>query len=128
MGMERSDEDFRAKWVDARDLKRFIPFDLADPDWVRVTHASDGKDSGNFPESLVGRVDFEKYWDQGMWTAYIDAGAFNILGIKLGPNFTIPRHHHNIHQLVFVHEGEVWSGSQVYRRGGGYFTRAGHSY
>src|SRR5262249_36012448 len=102
--------------------------DLNDLEWQQVTMSKDGNESGNIPESLLGKVDMQKYYEQGMWTAYVDAGAFNILGVKLAPNFTIPRHHHNLHQLVLVHEGEAWQGTQCATPGEIYSTRAEHTY
>ena len=119
---------YRESWQAADEIKRFIPFDLNDVDWQQVTMSTTGEESGNIPESLLGKVDMKAYFGHGMWTAYIDAGAFNILGVKLAPNFTIPRHHHNLHQLVLVHEGELWQGRQCYKAGEGYFTRAEHPY
>ncbi|HKE77497.1 MAG TPA: hypothetical protein VKB57_28005 [Acidimicrobiales bacterium] len=119
---------FRETWQSAEDIKRFLTFDLNDLEWQQVTMSTDGTESGNIPDSLVGKVDMKAYYEHGMWTTFVDAGAFNILGVKLAPEFTIPRHHHNLHQLVLVHEGEVWQGRQCFKAGEGYFTRAEHPY
>jgi hypothetical protein len=107
-------------------IKRFVDFRIDDVDWHQVRFPPDG--GPNIPEPLQGKVNFEEYYDQGMWTAYIDAGGFNLLGVKLAPNFTIPRHHHNMHQLVFVYEGEAWQGAKRFGPGDWYFTRAEHPY
>jgi hypothetical protein len=120
-------EEYRRDWhSEVEDFKRVINFNLDEVTWTQVRFPKDGQPG--HPESLRGKVDFEAYYDHGMWTAFIDAGAFNILGVKLAPNFTIPRHHHNLHQLVLVHEGEVWQGRQRFVPGDGYFTRADHPY
>jgi quercetin dioxygenase-like cupin family protein len=108
------------------EIKRFVDFRIDSVEWHPVRFPPDG--GPNIPESLQGKVNFEEYYDQGMWTAYVDAGGFSLLGVKLAPDFTIPRHHHNMHQLVFVHEGEAWQGAKRFVPGDWYFTRAGHSY
>jgi quercetin dioxygenase-like cupin family protein len=109
-------------------IKRSVTFNLDDVEWMQVHSAADGHDTGNYPDTLVGQVDFHEFYEHGMWTAFVDAGAFNVLGVKLAPNFTIPRHHHGLHQLVIVHEGEVWQGSKRFVPGDVYFTRANHAY
>jgi len=120
------EQEYRAGWhSDVERLKRFIPFNLNEVSWTQVVMPKEGEPG--VPESLAS-VDFAKFYEHGMWTAFVDAGAFNILGVKLAPNFSIPRHHHNVHQLVLVHSGEVWLGAQCYGPGDGYFTRAGHTY
>jgi hypothetical protein len=113
-------------WSDVDHLKRFVDFDLDDLEWTKVTAPKEGRPG--MPESIYGQLDFEAFYGHGMWTAFIDAGAFNILGIKLAPDFTIPRHHHNSHQLVLVHQGELWQGANRFVPGDGYFTRAEHPY
>jgi hypothetical protein len=113
----------------AAEIPRMLTFNLDNLDWMQVTSTPDGATTGIQPDSeLVGVVDFEKFYAQGMWTAFVDAGAFNVLGVKLAANYTIPRHHHNMHQLVFVHEGEIWQGNRSYHAGDVYFTRAFHPY
>jgi hypothetical protein len=112
----------------AEGLKRSINFNLDEVEWTQVATGKDGDGTGTLPKSLAGAVDFEQYYAHGMWTAFIDAGGFNLLGVKLAPNYTIQRHHHNFHQLVLVHAGEVWQGRQRFIPGDGYFTRAGHAY
>lgn len=109
-------------------IRRFIPFNLDSLEWTPVKMPKDGSLSGNLPPSLVGNVDFEEYYDKGMWTAFVDAGGFNILGVRLAADYTIQRHHHNMHQMVLVHDGEVWLGARKYVAGDGYFTRAEHTY
>jgi quercetin dioxygenase-like cupin family protein len=120
-------DHYRDGWTSGDSTRRFIPFNVNDLKWSQVKLSADGHEFSGRPESLDA-VDFEKYFAHGMWNAFIDAGSFNILGVKLAPEFTIPRHHHNIDQLVMVHEGEVWLGSRRYVPGDAYFTRAGHTY
>jgi hypothetical protein len=117
-------------WADdvASTLKRQINFNLDEVEWSQVVSSPDGHETGTLPESLIGEVDFQKFYEHGMWVSFIDAGAFNLLGVKLAAGYTIPRHHHNFHQLVLVHEGEVWQGSRCFRPGDAYFTRALHPY
>ena len=112
----------------ADSIKRSVLFNLDQLEWTKVECPPNGEGTGTLPESLIGKVDFEKYYAQGMWTAYVDAGAFNILGVRLAPNYTIQRHHHNFHQLVLVHEGEAWQGNRRFVPGDGYFTRAYQPY
>jgi quercetin dioxygenase-like cupin family protein len=111
----------------AKQIARMVTFNLDDLEWRQITADRDGRNH-NMPESMVGKVDFEAFYGHGMWISWIDAGAFNVLGVKLAPNFTIPRHHHPLHQLVMVHEGEVWQGNRRYLPGDVYFTRANHPY
>lgn len=118
----------QADWGSSDTASRFIPFNLNDVEWIKVKVSPTGEEFHGIPESLVGKVDFGEYHDFGLWTAYIDAGNFNLLGVKLAANFTIPRHHHNMDQLVMVHEGEVWQGNRCFVPGDAYFTRAGHPY
>ena len=112
----------------AESVRRSVIFNLDGVEWTQVTAGKDGEGTGTLPASLIGKVDFEKFYAHGMWTAFIDAGAFNLLGVKLAPNFTIPRHHHNFHQLVLIHSGEAWQGKRRFVAGDGYFTRAKHPY
>jgi len=127
MSEDATDHEYKASWTAGDAQKRFIPFNLDDLQWKQVHVSADGREFTSRPESLDG-VDFEKFFEHGLWNAFVDAGGFNILGVKLAPGFTIPRHHHNIDQLVLVHEGDVWLGSRSYQAGDGYFTRAGHTY
>jgi hypothetical protein len=119
--------EYREEWTSGDTTRRFIPFNLDDLRWTQVKVSSDGHEFTGRPESLES-VDFGAHFEHGMWNAFVDAGSFNVLGVKLAPDFTIPRHHHNIDQLVLVHEGEVWLGNQCFRPGDAYFTRAEHPY
>ena len=120
--------EYRQAWQADENIRRFIPFNLDNLEWARVKVSPSGEEFEGVPEELQGAVNFEEYHDYGMWTAFVDAGSFNVLGVKMAPNYTIPRHHHNIDQLVLVHEGEVWQGKRRFVRGDAYFTRAGHPY
>lgn len=122
------ENQYREGWQETSETRRFVAFDFNDLEWTKVKVSADGHEFDGIPDTIAGKVDFAEFHDFGMWTAYVDAGSFNVLGVKLAPNYTIPRHHHNIDQLVLVHEGEVWQGSQRYQPGEAYFTRAGHAY
>jgi hypothetical protein len=119
-------ETGRLRWFSqTENLKRVINFNLDHLTWDKVEFPVDWPEA---PEPLRGKVNFKEFYDHGLWTSFIDAGAFNILGVKLAPDYTIPRHHHNTHQLVLIHAGEAWQGSQSFHPGDGYFTRAEHPY
>jgi hypothetical protein len=122
-----AEHEYRASWTGGDAQKRFIPFNLDDLEWKQVKVSADGREFTSRPATLEP-VDFDEYFAHGLWNAFIDAGVFNILGVRMAPGFTIPRHHHNIDQLVLIHEGEVWLGNRSYHAGDGYFTRAGHTY
>jgi mannose-6-phosphate isomerase-like protein (cupin superfamily) len=103
-------------------------FGLDDGDWVQVTCGPNGEGAGEFPDGIVGNVDLAKFFERGMWTKYYDTGPFNVLELKLAPGFTIPRHHHNSDQLVFVLEGEARQGNRSFQPGDAYMTPAGQTY
>jgi hypothetical protein len=130
MAIQADDNAMAKEWQEqvAAELPRTVLFNFGNVEWTQVVTDEAGSMTGTIPESLKGHVNFAEYYAKGMWTAFIDAGAFNVLGVKLAPDYTIQRHHHNMHQLVLVQEGEVWQGNRCYKPGDGYFTRAYHPY
>ena len=111
------------------DVDDNIFFNLNDDvEWVDQEYGPNGEGAGIFPESVLGKVDINKYFNGGLWTYYLKSGPFNLLRIKFAPNFLIPRHYHNIDQLVFVLKGEARQGSRVFHPGDGWSTPAGQTY
>jgi hypothetical protein len=51
-------------------------------------------------------VDMEATFDGGMWISTKVDRSFNLNGLRCRPNFTVPRHHHNMRELIVVFGGE----------------------
>jgi mannose-6-phosphate isomerase-like protein (cupin superfamily) len=53
-------------------------------------------------------VDFAATFNGAMWVTLkpIDVPAFNRNPLRVRPNFVVPRHHHNMDEMIFVFEGE----------------------
>jgi len=53
-------------------------------------------------------VDFAKTFDGAMWVTLkpIDVPRFNRNPLKVKPDFVVPRHHHNMDEMIFVFAGE----------------------
>jgi mannose-6-phosphate isomerase-like protein (cupin superfamily) len=53
-------------------------------------------------------VDFAATFDGAMWvtTKPIDIPRFNRNPLRVRPGFTVPRHHHNVDEMLFVFAGE----------------------
>ena len=53
-------------------------------------------------------VDFAATFDGAMWVTLkpIDVPRFNRNPLKVKPNFVVPRHHHNMDEMIFVFAGE----------------------
>ena len=83
---------------------------VGDKDWVdmSVDQASptyfwhDGSPFADAP------VDMEATFKGGMWVATNLDPAFGMNRLRVAPNFTVPRHHHNIAELIIVFEGEYF--------------------
>jgi mannose-6-phosphate isomerase-like protein (cupin superfamily) len=83
-------------------------------------------------------VDFAKTFGESMFvtTKPIDVRRFNRNPLRVVPDFTVPRHHHNIDEMLFVFAGEYHiehyeSGEpEVVRVGPGevFLSRAGTPY
>jgi hypothetical protein len=53
-------------------------------------------------------VDFAKTFADNLWSCVkpIDVAGFNRNPLRVVPNFTVPRHHHNIDETIIVFQGE----------------------
>jgi mannose-6-phosphate isomerase-like protein (cupin superfamily) len=54
--------------------------------------------------------------------------GFSLVRAWFGPDYVLPRHHHNKDCTYYVVKGEITLGSQVVGAGEGFFVPAGHSY
>lgn len=84
---------------------------LAPPEWMPLSIRE-------------GVEDVDEYFRDGLLTRRMQIGPFHLLEMRMAPNFVIPRHHHNIDQLVIVMEGSARQGRRWFHPGEGYFTRA----
>ncbi len=83
-------------------------------------------------------VDFEATFEGGMWmmAKTIDVPAFNRNPLRCEPNFTVPRHHHNLDEMIIVFAGEFHIAHEdgdeakveVVRPGQVFISRAGTPY
>jgi hypothetical protein len=71
-----------------------------------------------------GVQDVDEYFRDALFTRRRQVGPFHLLEVRMAPNFVIPRHHHNIDQMVLVVEGSVRQGRRWFHPGDGYFTSA----
>jgi mannose-6-phosphate isomerase-like protein (cupin superfamily) len=58
-------------------------------------------------------VDFAKTFGTNMQVSANVDRSFNINGLRCSPNFAVPRHHHNLDELIIVFAGEFtvrWTG------------------
>jgi quercetin dioxygenase-like cupin family protein len=95
-----------------------------DQEWNPTILPADGSAGGEFPDTVRGHVDVGDYFRDGLWTRRQQIGSMHLLEMKLAPNFSLPRHHHNLDQLVLVLEGEARQGNRRFHAGDGYFTPA----
>jgi|ERR1017187_3673991 mannose-6-phosphate isomerase-like protein (cupin superfamily) len=51
-------------------------------------------------------VDMAKTFAGQMWIQTRMDPAFNINGLRCAPNFAVPRHHHNLAEMIIVFQGE----------------------
>jgi len=105
--------------------KGLIFFDFSGVPWTALHMEPDG--GGQFPQSVVEGIDLPAYFE-GMELQVLDFGSFNILNTRIPPGFKVPRHYHNMDQLVFVLEGSSVQGNKSMGRGEGYFTKAEQPY
>jgi mannose-6-phosphate isomerase-like protein (cupin superfamily) len=85
-------------------------------------------------------VDFAETFGGAMWvtTKPIDIPRFNRNPLRVRPHFTVPRHHHNVDEMLFVFAGEYSieygydepGGPRTVRVGPGevFLSRAGTAY
>jgi hypothetical protein len=104
-------------------MKKVIYFALGEPDgWVQ---SRPSRTPDAIPESVRDSVlDIDEYFRDGLSTRRTQVGPFHLLEVRLAPNFIIPRHHHNLDQMVLLMEGAARQGRRWFYPGDGYFTRA----
>ena len=51
-------------------------------------------------------VDMAATFAGGMWVSTKVDRSFNLNGLRCAPNYTVPRHHHNLRELIIVFGGE----------------------
>lgn len=81
-------------------------------------------------------VDMEKTFVGNMWVNTGIDPAFNLNGLRCAPDFSVPRHHHNLDELIIVFEGQftvTWGadgreGSRTIGPGEFWISRAGTPY
>jgi quercetin dioxygenase-like cupin family protein len=81
-------------------------------------------------------VDMAKTFDGNMWVASKVDSAFNLNGLRCAPGFSVPRHHHNLDELIVVFAGEFhvsWGpngedGSRTVGPGEFWISKAGTPY
>ncbi|PVX63332.1 cupin domain-containing protein [Rhodococcus globerulus] len=110
-----------------------------DADWIPlgldVAPSYFWKDGGLL---IDAPVDFAATFGGSMWvtTKPIQVKRFNRNPLRVRPNFTVPRHHHNMDELLFVFAGEYsieyeedgeWQTVRV-RPGEFFLSRAGTAY
>ena len=114
---------------------------IDDADWVPMTLDQQNNpryfwnDGGLLADAPV---DFAATFDGAMWvtTKPIDVPRFNRNPLRVRAGFTVPRHHHNLDEMLFVFAGEYFiehyeSGEpQTVRVGPGeaFLSRAGTPY
>ncbi|WP_029429910.1 cupin domain-containing protein [Blastococcus sp. URHD0036] len=104
-------------------------FFLDELEWVPAVVGPNGEGGGKYwPESIIGTVDLQKFFDGATQFKYVAGETFNLLYIKAAPNITIPRHSHNMPQSIVVLEGEIYRGKRRFAPGDGYFSRAHEVY
>ncbi|PVX63331.1 UNVERIFIED_ORG: hypothetical protein FNL38_1164 [Nocardia globerula] len=81
-------------------------------------------------------IDMEQTFKGNMWVSNKVDRSFNLNGLRCAPNFSVPRHHHNLDELIIVFEGEfhvAWGqdgeeGSQTIGPGEFWISEAGTPY
>jgi mannose-6-phosphate isomerase-like protein (cupin superfamily) len=59
---------------------------------------------------------------------HTDETGFSLQAVRYAPGAYIPRHHHDVAQVVLVLEGEAFLGNRRIGPGQGYYTPAGKGY
>jgi|SRR5580658_1259222 hypothetical protein len=128
---EHNEEDVRPK------ERGTVFFEMGEVEWKAMEMDLNGEMSGNynsaggpdqFPDTILGHVDIGAHFRNKLWSHYTKAGEFNFLRLKYAPNFTVPRHYHNIQQVVWITKGEARQGNRSFVVGQGWTTRAGQAY
>jgi quercetin dioxygenase-like cupin family protein len=103
-------------------------------DWVPIDRGPHGEGPGFaeekivYPSSLQEAVDIGGHFRNQLWTHSMEFGQFHLLRVKMAPDFRLPRHRHNLHQIVFVTRGQAQQGSRVFKVGDGWSTPAEQVY
>ena len=92
-------------------VDRTVFFDMASPDVPVVLPGEEEP-----PEGAMIRV-------QPLVNPDRPEGA-SLLGVRYAPNAEIPRHKHDVAQIVVVLEGELHQGNRAFGPGQGYYTPA----
>ncbi|WP_329347897.1 cupin domain-containing protein [Streptomyces sp. NBC_01261] len=84
---------------------------VEDADWVPMPLDQQGHPQYFWNDGGLLRdapVDFAATFDGAMWvtTKPIDVPRFNRNPLRVRPDFTVPRHHHNVDEMLFVFAGE----------------------
>lgn len=119
------DHDFFA----AKEEPKLSFFSLDDKQDIDIVGAAG---MSRIPDEVTSEIDVDNFFDNRMKVQPCVARP-NEDGMSLGaywfePNFTMPRHHHDTDQIVYVVEGELHQGKRVLKPGDGYFTKAGTTY
>jgi len=59
---------------------------------------------------------------------HTDADGYSLISVRYPPNTTVPRHSHDVAQIVVVLEGELRQGRRTFPVGSGYYSPAGAPY
>jgi quercetin dioxygenase-like cupin family protein len=59
---------------------------------------------------------------------HTEPDGYSLLCVRYAAGAEIPRHRHDVAQVVLVLDGEVWQGNRRFGPGMGYFTPAGSAY
>lgn len=90
-------------------------FDMNEMKERAVVHSAqpDPAKAGTFLRALVNHTDDDGY---------------SLSAVRYAPGAYVPRHHHDVPQVVIVLEGEAFLGNRRIGPGAGYFTPAGSAY
>jgi mannose-6-phosphate isomerase-like protein (cupin superfamily) len=84
---------------------------LSDEDWIPLLSRDDQSNPNYFwvdgsPLADVP-VDFAATFDGSMWMSRkpIEVRSFNRNPLRVRPHFTVPRHHHNLDEMILVFQG-----------------------
>jgi hypothetical protein len=105
-------------------LPKVVFFKLNKDDGWKQSMPNIKSPEGHVPEAVIANADVAEYFRDGLFTRREQVGSLHLLEMRFAPNFIIPRHHHNLDQLVLVLEGRARQGRRWFEPGEGYFTRA----
>ena len=86
----------------------------------------------NAPQSILDTVDLEEWYRGRFWFRLLlnqpGPGGWSVLNGRYFPHQIVPRHWHDVEQVIIVQRGELRQGNRVFGPGDGYFTPAHQSY